>query len=311
MPLPNEHACRIVPPGDFTEGSFRRISSEDEGKPLGIIIGRPKGQTTTATQGYRYPADEWTAGQARAHCEKHDGTFEPADTPAEDDGGIGGGGGGGGGVPPVWPGTKPPPSSASGRPRRFTPGSPELEIRAAGGGTVIRGYAAVFYDGTPGTEYRLWDDLVERVMPTAFERALNGTDDVVAVFNHKAELLLGRQSAGTLQLHVDKRGLGYLIRPPDTTVARDVIENLRLRNITGSSFSFNPLPNGGERFLHDDTRHVGIRELHAVETFDVGPVTFEAYGATTAEAAGIRHRLRKYRARLTDVNERVRFLGNE
>ena len=74
MPYPNEHACRIRPPGEFQPKSFRRIKS---GK-LHIIIGRLKGSTKTTTQTFRYPTDDWTVSEARAHCKEHDGTFEPA-----------------------------------------------------------------------------------------------------------------------------------------------------------------------------------------------------------------------------------------
>ena len=78
-PFPNEHACRVRPVGDFQAGSFRRISRTADGKTLDIIIGRPKGQTTTAAQAFRYPKDEWTVAQARAHCRRNDGIlFEPA-----------------------------------------------------------------------------------------------------------------------------------------------------------------------------------------------------------------------------------------
>jgi hypothetical protein len=83
MPYPNEHACRIKPPGDFQQGSFRRIkrgskTGARDGKQLSIIIGRPKGKTTTTTQAYRYPADAWTAEQARSHCKEEGGSFEAA-----------------------------------------------------------------------------------------------------------------------------------------------------------------------------------------------------------------------------------------
>lgn len=74
MPYENEHSCRIRDPGEFQEGSFRRI---EEGG-LSIVIGRPKGQTTTATQAFRYPEKTWSESKARKHCEDHDGTFEAA-----------------------------------------------------------------------------------------------------------------------------------------------------------------------------------------------------------------------------------------
>jgi hypothetical protein len=74
MPFPNEHACRIKPPGSFQKESFRRIK---QGK-LSIIIGRLLGKTTTTTQAFRYPTDSWTEDQARNHCKDEGGSFEAA-----------------------------------------------------------------------------------------------------------------------------------------------------------------------------------------------------------------------------------------
>ena len=79
MPFPNEHACRIRDPGEFQADSFRRLEQEADGKPLGIIIGRLKGETTTTTQAFRYPRADWTEAQGRTHCTEHEGKmFEPA-----------------------------------------------------------------------------------------------------------------------------------------------------------------------------------------------------------------------------------------
>jgi len=78
-PLPNTHSCRVKDPKKFTPGSFRTIQRDLDGKPFSIIIGRLKGKTKTTTQGYRYPKKNWTAAQAKAHCESHDGIkFEAA-----------------------------------------------------------------------------------------------------------------------------------------------------------------------------------------------------------------------------------------
>lgn len=78
MPFPNEHACRVRDPADFQPGSFRRISQSSDGRQFSIIIGRLKGASSTTTQAYRYPKATWTVAQARGHCRRHDGTFEPA-----------------------------------------------------------------------------------------------------------------------------------------------------------------------------------------------------------------------------------------
>lgn len=74
MPYPNEHACRLKSPGDFTPDSFRRIT---QGK-LSVIIGRLRGQSSTTPQAYRYPVDKWTEADARAHCFEAGGQFEAA-----------------------------------------------------------------------------------------------------------------------------------------------------------------------------------------------------------------------------------------
>jgi len=75
LPYPGEHSCRIADPSKFREDSFRRITS---GK-LAIIIAKKPGEETTTTQAFRYPIDDWTEAEARAHCEKEGGVFEPAE----------------------------------------------------------------------------------------------------------------------------------------------------------------------------------------------------------------------------------------
>jgi len=76
-PFPNEHACRIKQPTDFEEGSFRTTSRAHKGKTYRVIMGKV-GEAFTE-QAYRYPKTSWTAGEARNHCDSHDGImFEAA-----------------------------------------------------------------------------------------------------------------------------------------------------------------------------------------------------------------------------------------
>lgn len=162
--------------------------------------------------------------------------------------------------------------------RRFLPRAKALrpEVRSTRPG-MIEGYAAVFYDGTPPSEYQLYDDTVERIAPGAFDRAIR-EDDVRVLFNHDANLLLGRTKAGTCRLFVDRKGLRYEADTPDTQVGRDVAECLQRGEIDGSSFSF--------EITDQAWRQEGglyIREIKAVQLFDVGPVVFPAYQATTAK----------------------------
>jgi hypothetical protein len=73
-----EHACRLREPGDFEADSFRRVSRDHEGKKYDVIMGRLKGEDSLTEQAYRYAKDAWEADDARAHCQEHDGSFEPA-----------------------------------------------------------------------------------------------------------------------------------------------------------------------------------------------------------------------------------------
>jgi HK97 family phage prohead protease len=155
--------------------------------------------------------------------------------------------------------------------------APKLFRADEGAAATIQGYSAVFYDGTPETEYRLWDDLVERIMPGAFDRALRDAHDVRALFNHEADNLLGRTTAGTCRLSVDTVGLRYEIDPPDTQVARDLMTSLKRGDIDGSSFSFVET-----NVQWRDEEGVLYREVLDVDLYDVGPVTFPAYEASSA-----------------------------
>lgn len=167
------------------------------------------------------------------------------------------------------------------RERRLTaqPDLVRLEPRAEGESPRIVGYGAVFYNGTPESEYRLFDDLIERVMPGAFARAIGANADIFGLFNHDASEVLGRTRNRTLKLSIDSRGLAYDITPPDTSKARDVVELLRRGDVTGSSFSFQATK---VAYVRGKDGQPDIRELHEVELFDVGPVTFPAYAGTEA-----------------------------
>lgn len=164
------------------------------------------------------------------------------------------------------------------------------ETRAEGGSMIV-GYAAVFYDGTPATEYRTpW--FRERIAAGAFDEALK-QDDVRALFNHNSDLLLGRMASDTLRLTADKRGLRYEIDAPDTQVGRDVLVSIKRKDITGSSFGFSVIDEDLQREKDgDDT--VLVRVIKNVELYDVSPVTFPAYDATEAEVrAETRERVKR------------------
>jgi len=74
MPFPGEHACRLRQPGEFREGSFRRIRRGARH----LIVGRLKGESTTTAQSMRFPKDDFTEAEARSACREAGGRFEAA-----------------------------------------------------------------------------------------------------------------------------------------------------------------------------------------------------------------------------------------
>ncbi len=158
---------------------------------------------------------------------------------------------------------------------------PEL-VERADKMPAIRGVAAVYYDANdPGTEYRLWADLVERIRPGAFDRAVR-EDDVRGLFNHNENQILGRTKAGTMRIGTDAGGLWYEIDPPDTQAGRDVVESLRRGDVDGSSFMFVPSKITWEEQRKADGTILTVRWIDEVMLYDCGPVTFPAYEATEA-----------------------------
>lgn len=152
---------------------------------------------------------------------------------------------------------------------------------------MIEGYAAVFYNGTPETEYTLGQSsgltYVERIGRGAFDRALQ-SDDVLALYNHNHHLgILGRSSANTLDLAVDEKGLRYRITDGNTQLHRDVAEMQSRGDLRGSSFGFSQHKQTTERSGDQVIITVNDLRLH-----DVGPVAEPAYSGTNEGGRSIR-----------------------
>jgi HK97 family phage prohead protease len=167
-----------------------------------------------------------------------------------------------------------------------------LESRADGQSPMIIGVGAVCYDGTPDTEYELWDfgseRCIERILPGAFDKALSRPDDVRGLFNHSPDHILGRTKSGTMKLSVDAKGLSYEITPGDTSIAKDVLSHLKRGDVTGSSIAFYVDEERWTETKGADEKWTVLREIISLSLADTGPVTFPAYEKTTAgvRAAG-------------------------
>lgn len=141
----------------------------------------------------------------------------------------------------------------------------------------MSGYAAVFNSRSQDL-----GGFVEVIRPGAFARALDM--DVRALWNHDSNHVLGRTKNGTLRLREDEHGLYMEVDLPDTAMGRDVHEMVRRGDVDQMSFAFS-VNKGGEEWRKEDGQQV--RELLDVALYDVSPVTYPAYEATSVSARAL------------------------
>lgn len=178
-----------------------------------------------------------------------------------------------------------------------------VEFRAEVTGNTLRGHAALF-----GPMAKL-PQHYERMAPGVFDKVLKdeGTD-VRALINHNPTLLLGRQSAGTLRLHADDRGLAFEVDLPDTSYARDLRELVARGDLTGASFGFVPGEDTWERA--PDGRQIRTHTSIA-QLVDVSPVTYPAYEDTAVALRHIEFTRPSRADQLIRVRARVLFARKE
>ena len=155
----------------------------------------------------------------------------------------------------------------------------KVEVREAkepGKAATLVGYAAVFNAESHDIGFR------EVIQPGAFKRSLEAGTDVLALVEHDRAMIIGRRSNGTLRLEEDQTGLRYEVDVPDTQVGRDILTNVRMGNVAGSSFGFRTQRDRWE-FNYDDPSK-DKRTLIDVDLYDVGPVAEPAYPDTSVAA---------------------------
>lgn len=146
----------------------------------------------------------------------------------------------------------------------------DFEIRSEkDGNVVVEGYAARFEDETV-----IGGRFAERIARGAFDGA--DMTNTVALFNHDWNMPLARVGRG-LELEVDDKGLKYRFELGNQSYAKDLAENIRMGNVSTSSFGFTISDDSWES--REDG--VNLRVINEVETlFDVSPTTQGAYPTT-------------------------------
>jgi len=137
----------------------------------------------------------------------------------------------------------------------------------------IEGYFAVF-----NSNYVLWAGASESIAPGAFKNALDA--DVKALTNHDSTLVLGRNTAGTLTLKEDEKGLwGSVKVNRNDTDAMNLYSRVQRGDVDQCSFGFDIVSEETD-YRNDGTVHWTIRE---VVLYEVSVVTFPAYEDTSVD----------------------------
>ena len=146
----------------------------------------------------------------------------------------------------------------------------------------IGGIAAVI---NSVTDLGYFEEVIER---GAFDYALSKEYDIRCLFNHEAELILGRTLSGTCNVFVNADGnLEYTWVPDyENPTHMSVVRSIMRGDITQSSFAFTIK----EQKWSDSTKYgtMGKRTITVIEDlYDVSPVTYPAYADTEADARSI------------------------
>ena len=145
----------------------------------------------------------------------------------------------------------------------------------ANGEHTIEGYFSVF-DGV----YDMGGGWTESVDPHAFDDALRGAD-VRALLNHDTTLVLGRTTAGTLELRTDEHGLyGKIKINPADTEAMNAWARVQRGDVDQASFGFEIEEEEGETRA-DGGMHWIIKR---VTLYEISVCTFPAYETTALTA---------------------------
>lgn len=141
----------------------------------------------------------------------------------------------------------------------------------------VRGYGAVFNSNSLDL-----GGFIERIAPGAFARSLKEGADVRLLVDHDSAKVLGRRSAGTLEVSEDDTGLLVCSPMPDTSYARDLAVSMKRGDISQMSFGFIP-----RKDRWDKSPDGLLRTLLDVDVIECSVVTFPAYPTTSAAVRSV------------------------
>lgn len=156
----------------------------------------------------------------------------------------------------------------------------ELRASSSNGKMTIQGRPAVYNSLSKNL-----GGFKEVLLRGCFDESLNDPE-IYATFNHDDSKILGRVSAGTLQVSSDSIGLTMRCELPNNTVGKDLHESIKRGDITKMSFgmyvqddAWDIATEGGQTFQR--------RSVKQAKLFEVSAVTSPAYDASSVSARSL------------------------
>ena len=149
----------------------------------------------------------------------------------------------------------------------------DFKTRADGEELRIEGYFAVF-----NSTYSIFDGAEEVISPGAFRNTLDR--DIRALIDHETMYVLGRNTAGTLELREDEIGLwGSILVNPNDQDAMNLYARVSRGDVSQCSIGFEIVSENTE-ILNGITRWT----ITEIRLYEVSVCTFPAYSETSIKA---------------------------
>jgi HK97 family phage prohead protease len=157
----------------------------------------------------------------------------------------------------------------------------DLRASKSGGSMVITGRPAVFNS--------LSQDLggfKEVLLPGCFDDSLSDPE-IYAAWNHDDSQILGRVSAGTLEVDSDRIGLTMRCTLPNSPLGQNVYESIRRGDTHQMSFGMYVQEDQWDIANDNSGQTFERRSISKAKLFEVSPVTSPAYVASSVSARAL------------------------
>lgn len=154
------------------------------------------------------------------------------------------------------------------------------ELRSENDGRHISGKAISFDTQSNDIGF------IEILHRGCISQELIDSSNIVFLYNHDYNQVIARANKGKGTLNIDLRddGVYFDLEVPNTTMGNDLLENIRLGNITQCSFGFRYANEEGA-YKDEKIDDVWYRNVYKIgELFDLSAVTYPAYDDTYVNA---------------------------